>query len=61
MENLNLNNSNGIEKLSRNELKNVVGGDYAYCYNVCMSGFDSTKHSQSDTDAKVGACDKSCS
>jgi hypothetical protein len=63
MKNLFLNNqnSNTIEVLSRNELKNVKGGDPGTCYNICMSGYYSEDHTQQETDDKTSACDGACS
>ena len=44
--------------LSKAEMKNVKGGDYNTCYNICMAGYNG---SASDTEKKVLACDNLCS
>lgn len=58
MENFKSNNQQEVKKLTRSELKNIVGGGYDMTvYNNCMSGWDSSTHTQQETNRKITACD----
>lgn len=47
--------------LSKAEMKNVKGGDYNTCYNVCMAGWNNGGHTKKQNELKVTGCDEACS
>ena len=47
--------------LSKTEMKNVKGGDYNNCYNVCMAGWNNGGHTKKQNALKVTGCDEACS